>query len=173
VPGRARSTPTVRAGGIGCAAGGDPLAAALAAGETPSPEMVAAAGEAPRRALRGVAGLGGIVAGIAVSFAWARTSRSTRSSSTAEITRAEARDAPCQLVSPERSGKAFGFRWNEELVSNIRSVDKPVPRWDGSCTAPLPLGFRYRQSRDVLQLMFHTDLRRPAGVARRSRSYRA
>jgi Protein kinase domain len=47
--------------------GGDPLAAALAAGETPSPQMVAAAGEkegiAPRLA---VAGLAAVIVGIAI-----------------------------------------------------------------------------------------------------------
>jgi hypothetical protein len=37
--------------------GGDPLAAALAAGETPSPEMVAAAGETGRLSIRAGAGL--------------------------------------------------------------------------------------------------------------------
>ncbi|HEV2423327.1 MAG TPA: protein kinase [Terriglobia bacterium] len=50
--------------------GGDPLAAALAAGETPSPQMVAAAGEkegiAPRVA---VASLAGVLIGLAV-VAW-------------------------------------------------------------------------------------------------------
>ncbi len=49
--------------------GGDPLAAALAAGETPSPQMVAAAGEkegiAPRAA---VAGLAAVVAGMVIVF---------------------------------------------------------------------------------------------------------
>jgi len=53
--------------------GGDPLAAALAAGETPSPQMVAAAGEtegiAPRTA---VAGLAAVIAGlvIVVAIGW-------------------------------------------------------------------------------------------------------
>src|SRR5207249_10642555 len=46
--------------------GGDPLAAALAAGETPSPEMVAAAGEGEGLAPRVVAGLfAAILVGIA------------------------------------------------------------------------------------------------------------
>jgi serine/threonine protein kinase len=49
--------------------GGDPLAAALAAGETPSPQMVAAAGEkegiAPRVA---VASLAGVLIGLAIVF---------------------------------------------------------------------------------------------------------
>jgi predicted Ser/Thr protein kinase len=49
--------------------GGDPLAAALAAGETPSPQMVAASGEkegiAPRVA---VAGLAAVIAGMAIVF---------------------------------------------------------------------------------------------------------
>src|SRR5271157_1486300 len=50
--------------------GGDPLAAALAAGETPSPQMVAAAGEtegiAPRTA---VVALAAVIAGLAITVA--------------------------------------------------------------------------------------------------------
>jgi hypothetical protein len=42
---RSGAPPTIGDRCRGCLAGGNPLAAALAAGETPSPDMVAAAGE--------------------------------------------------------------------------------------------------------------------------------
>ena len=60
--------------------GGDPLAAALAAGETPSPELVAAAGEteglSPKIAIPWLAvGVAGIVATLVLGPSYAITSR--------------------------------------------------------------------------------------------------
>ena len=64
--------------------GGDPLAAALAAGETPSPEMLAAAGETSAfRPALGLSLLAAIVAGILIAWRCfgphARSSRECRS----------------------------------------------------------------------------------------------
>jgi serine/threonine-protein kinase len=151
--------------------GGDPLAAALAAGETPSPEMVAAAGEG--------AGLNArvawpiflaVLAGIAAAFAMAlRTSPldRMRPEYTTEVLAQKARDVVRQLVSPDRPrDEASGFKWNDDLVKHVTENDKPAPDWGKFFTQrPSPFEFWYRQSRDPLTaVMFHTDLLTPGLV---------
>jgi serine/threonine-protein kinase len=152
--------------------GGDPLAAALAAGETPSPEMVAAAGEG--------AGLSAriawpvylsVLAGIAASFVMAlRTSPLDlmRPEYTAEVLAQKSRDALRQLGYPARPGdEAYGFLWNDELMKHVRSTDT-VPRWkEVFAQRPSPLEFWYRQSHDPLTaLTFHSDVLTPGVVHR-------
>jgi serine/threonine-protein kinase len=152
--------------------GGDPLAALLAAGETPSPEVVAAAGEgaglSPRVAWPVYVA---ILAGMAASFAMAlRTSPldRMRPEYTAEVLAQKARDAIRQLGYTERAGdEAYGFEWNTELMKHVLSNDKPVPRWKEVLSQqPSPLVFWYRQSHDPLTATtFHTDLLTP-GIVR-------
>jgi serine/threonine-protein kinase len=151
--------------------GGDPLAAALAAGETPSPEMVAAAGEgaglSPRVAWPVFLF---IVAGIAASFAMAvRTSavNRIRPEYTAEVLAQKARDVLRQLGDSPRSGdEAFGFRWNEDLMKHVQTTDKPAPQWNQVFSqSPSPLEFWYRHSDSALtSTTFHTDLLTPGIV---------
>ncbi len=151
--------------------GGDPLAAALAAGETPSPEMVAAAGKGaglePRVAW---AVFVAVLAGMATSFAMAlRTSPldRMRPSYPPEVLAQKARDAVRQLGFTARPGdEAYGFRWNEGLTEHVKTNDKPAPRWDVVFTQrPSPLEFWYRQSREPLTATtFHTDLLTPGIV---------
>ena len=145
--------------------GGDPLAAALAAGETPSPEMVAAAGEG--------AGLGARVAvpvfvaalaAIATAFGIAvRTSplERIRPAYTTDVLSQKARDAirAISYTSPPRD-EAYGYGWSDELIDYVRMSDAPSPRWDVVLTQrPSPLIFWYRQSRSVLtSSVFHHDL---------------
>jgi len=153
--------------------GGDPLAAALAAGETPSPEMVAAAGEG--------AGLGprvawptlvAVVAGIALAFALAlKTSPLDRMHPeyNADVLAQKARDALGQLgLSPRGNDFAYAFVWNSDLTKYIQETDKPSPKWnDVLGQSPSPLEFWYRQSGDALTgLTFHTDLLTPGIVDR-------
>ncbi len=152
--------------------GGDPLAAALAAGETPSPEMVAAAGEgaglSPRVAWP-VFLL--IVAGVAASFAMAvRTSalNQLRPEYTAEVLAQKARDVVRQIGDSPRSGgdEAYGFRWNEDLMKYVQTTDKPAPQWDRVFSQPpSALEFWYRHSDTALtSTTFHTDLLTPGIV---------
>ena len=151
--------------------GGDPLAAALAAGETPSPEMVAAAGEGvalnPRIAW---AVLVCVIAGVAVSFAMAlRTSPLERMHPqyTAEVLAQKARDIAHVLTpSAIRGDEAHGFRWNTDLLEHVQTTDKPVPDWRKVLSErPSPLEFWYRQSPEPLTgLAFHTDLLTPGIV---------
>ena len=151
--------------------GGDPLAAALAAGETPSPEMVAAAGEgaglSPRVAWPVFLF---IVAGVAASFAMAvRTSvlNQIRPEYTAEVLAQKARDVIRQVGDSPRSGdEAYGFRWNEDLMKYVQTTDKPSPQWNQVFSQPpSALEFWYRHSDTALTGMtFHTDLLTPGIV---------
>jgi hypothetical protein len=86
---------------------------------------------------------------------------------TADVLAQKARDAARQLVAPERpADEAYGFQWNESLVKFVMSNDKPRPDWTKVYTQrPSPLGFWYRQSKDVLTgFAFHTDLLTPGIV---------
>jgi hypothetical protein len=153
--------------------GGDPLAAALAAGETPSPEMVAAAGEGAGLDAR-VAWLVflAILAGMVTSFALAlRTSPldAMRPAYPPEVLAQKARDAVRQLGYPLRPrDDAYGFEWHSELIDHIQTTDKPSPRWrEVLAQRPSPLVFWYRQSDQPLTaVMFHSDLLIPGVVQR-------
>ena len=153
--------------------GGDPLAAALAAGETPSPEMVAAAGEGAGLSARVAWPVFlAVLAGIAGAFGMAlRTSPldRLRPEYTTEVLAQKGRDAVRQLVSSERPrDEAAGFAWNDDLVRYVREHDQPAPDWNRVYTQrPSPLEFWYRQSHDPLTaVMFHNDLLTPGLVAR-------
>jgi serine/threonine-protein kinase len=153
--------------------GGDPLAAALAAGETPSPEMVAAAGEG--------AGLGArvawtvcllVVAGMVVSFALARKVNpleTMRPELSAEVLAQKAREALVRIGYPGRPrDAAYGFSWDDNFGDHVQREDKPAPRWhDVAVQRPSLLGFWYRQSPEPLTaLTFHSDLLTPGIVDR-------
>jgi serine/threonine-protein kinase len=153
--------------------GGDPLAAALAAGETPSPEMVAAAGEGAGLSARVAWPVFLVVlAGIACSFVMAlRTSPldRMRPEYTTDVLAQKARDAVRLLVSPARPrDEATAFEWNDDLVKHMRETDKPAPDWNKIYTQrPSPMEFWYRQSNEPLTgVMFHNDLLTPGLVDR-------
>ena len=153
--------------------GGDPLAAALAAGETPSPEMVAAAGGSiglsPRVAWPVFAA---ILVGAMVACALAlRTSPLDRMRPEygGEILAQKARDILGQLGLPTRGqDQASSFAWSDDLTKYFQDTDKPSPNWDVVLSqSPSPLRFWYRQSPDPLTaLAFHTDLLTPGIVDR-------
>ena len=97
--------------------GGDPLAAALAAGETPSPEMVAAAGQGAglRRSIA-VAVLLGIAFGLAVTSALTlRTSpfNLIRPELPPEVLAQKTREALARIGYDNRPrDQAYGFDWD-------------------------------------------------------------
>jgi serine/threonine-protein kinase len=151
--------------------GGDPLGAFLAAGETPSPELVAAAGEGAGLSLRVAWPIYiAVIAGLAASFVLAlRTSALDlmRPTYTTDVLAQKARDAIRQIGDPQRpADEAYGFRWNSDLMKHVLSTDKPAPRWQTVLTErPSPLEFWYRQSHDPLTATtFHTDLLTPGIV---------
>jgi len=132
--------------------GGDPLAAALAAGETPSPEMVAAAGEVG--ALRPVTAglvLGGlIVLLVAVGLLSPRVTMLGKSpvAKPPEVLAEKARellDASGYTTPPADS--AFGFGTRGSILRWIEKEDSSPGRWDRlSHPLTLPMAFWYRES---------------------------
>ncbi len=151
--------------------GGDPLAAALAAGETPSPEMVAAAGEgtglAPRVAIPLFLA---VLAGIALSFAlMIRTSAldQMRPEYSPDVLAQKARDMVQRLGYTRRPfDDAYGFFWDYPLIGHIEKTDKPLPRWKEILQQrPSLLRFWYRESEYPLTAgEFHDDILTPGVV---------
>ncbi|HSC28120.1 MAG TPA: serine/threonine-protein kinase, partial [Vicinamibacterales bacterium] len=151
--------------------GGDPLAAALAAGETPSPAMVAAAGEGAGIGGRVaipvyVASVAGIVAAYALTVTSSPLSR-LRPELTAEVLAQKAREAVRQIGYLDRPrDEAYGFEWDVEVVDYIRENDVPSPRWEQVLSnRPSPLRFWYRRSpAPMTAVEFHHDLLTPGIV---------
>lgn len=150
--------------------GGDPLAAALASGETPSPEMVAAAGEGAGLVRRiAIPVFLAALLGIAASYVLALRTQPLewmRPELTAEVLAQKARDAIRQLGYDERPvDEHYGFAWDEPLIDHIRNGERP-PQWDAVVSArPSPLTFQYRRSQSsMIGLQFHHDLLTPGIV---------
>ncbi|HET7151169.1 MAG TPA: serine/threonine-protein kinase [Candidatus Acidoferrum sp.] len=133
--------------------GGDPLAAALAAGETPSPEMVAAAGTTegmnPRMAL-GLLALT-IVGMVGYLFVAETTRLSNRGvlENPPEVLAARAKDVLVQLGYDEKPvDSAYSFSLAaDDHVKYILEHDKTPTRWNVlAADRPSPVVFWYRQS---------------------------
>jgi serine/threonine protein kinase len=153
--------------------GGDPLAAMLAAGETPSPELVAAAGEgAGFRPLAAWSMLAAIAAGLLAVLSLAlRESpfERVRPEYSRDVLTQKARDAITQLGYDSRArDAAVGFEWNDLLIQHVSKTDGPSPPWARILTQrPSPLTFWYRQSSEPLvATTFHDDLLTPGIVDR-------
>jgi hypothetical protein len=129
--------------------GGDPLAAALAAGETPSPEMVAASGskEGLRPAVAWgllvfiIAGTLGILAMSSRSMLHRRIPFEKSPEALVERTREFLKKVG---YSEKPAYSAYGFVANADLLSYLESLDKTSNRWK-SLNAKAIL-FWYRQS---------------------------
>ncbi|HSD72476.1 MAG TPA: protein kinase [Thermoanaerobaculia bacterium] len=129
--------------------GGDPLAAALAAGETPSPEMVAASGEVEGlRPAVAWACLSVVLVGLAASV-WlsprAQLLERVGAEMPPEVLTARAHELLQQIGYRERPvDEAVGFRIGEEYLRYVRQHDKSPSRWDHLERGGLQ--FWYRQS---------------------------
>src|SRR5262245_60410406 len=133
--------------------GGDPLAAALAAGETPSPELVAAAGEteglAPRVAVLWLAGIAAALA-FAIYFAPRLTilSRLNLETSPDALTR----DARVLIQKFGYTAKPADSAWGLDYDADYREYAKAHPketaaRWDRPAAGQPPIvHFWYRES---------------------------
>jgi serine/threonine-protein kinase len=142
--------------------GGDPLAAALAAGETPSPQMVAAAGQIegmkPKIALfcllACLLGLIGAVALIGKSDAFSGMPLDL----SPDVLTQKAKDIVSQLgYSPKSVDSAKDFSYDSELQRWLRQNDKPRPQWNRILSEDPPvLRFTFRQSP---RYMVPTDVR--------------
>ena len=146
----------------GALPGGDPLAAALAAGETPSPQMVAAAGEtAGLRPGVAVACLAAVLIALAVSaYLNIRDSALEKMhlDQPPEVLAQKARETIAHLDYTQKSADtAFGFDYDTDLQS---AVDKGKNAdWDAILAGrPSLLYFWYRQSPDLMVASNYQDL---------------
>ena len=136
--------------------GGDPLAAALAAGETPSPEMVAAAGETAGLPVRtALASLAFTLLGlVAFYFLSAHTSglRKMELPYSAEVLAQRSRDMVRQLgYAPPPLDSTSAFAWNDAYLEHLDHAGGTHPNWDSVLQhRPALLTFWYRQSPDFL-----------------------
>jgi serine/threonine-protein kinase len=154
--------------------GGDPLAAALAAGETPSPEIVAAAGETvglrPRVALICLAAV--LVAVASIGFLGVRYSGLDRMhlEQTPEVLAQKAREIALRLGYPHRPlDTAYGFDYDSDLQDAIEKNDKPRPDWNMILAGrPSLFYFWYRQSPDYMYAEGYRDQFLNPGIVTRS-----
>lgn len=135
--------------------GGDPLAEALAAGETPSPEMVAAAGEGVGLNVRTAfllvaASIVGLFAqaGIAVHL---NALEHMRLDYSPEVLAQKAREMIQHLGYPARPADDwYAIEFDGEFLNYAESHDHP-PHWlEILGSRPAPLLFRYRQSPSLM-----------------------
>lgn len=132
--------------------GGDPLAAALAAGETPSPEMVAAAGELqglrPRLAITLLAAL---VLGV-IATLWSADHYKLHNlvplDNPPEVLAARAREVLRDLgYAQPYADEAYSFDGDGGYINYIREHDKSPNRWEALKTGrPASIFFWYRRS---------------------------
>lgn len=138
----------------GALPGGDPLAAALAAGETPSPQLVAASGETEGfRPKTAVAVFGAVLLGLALTVYFAIRYNGYDKMSlelTPEVLTQKARETITHLGYEGRpSDSAYGFNNDGDFQNAVEKNDKPHPNWDAVLAArPSLLQYWYRQSPD-------------------------
>ncbi len=132
--------------------GGDPLAAALAAGETPSPQMVAAAGENTGLAPRvGLAALTALLLGTLL-FIYMGVKEdgleTLHPSKPPEVLAHHAREILATIGYPERPADSAGqFGYNNWFLSYLDKAGGPAPDWKQILLQrPQMLEFWYRQS---------------------------
>lgn len=151
--------------------GGDPLAAALAAGETPSPEIVAAAAEgtalAPRIAIPLFVA---VLLGVIINFVAANRNSALemiRPELSPEVLSQKARDVIQKLGYPgRRADDEHGFFAETGLIDYIKKTDKPVPHWNEALSQGPPLlRFWYREGPYPLTAVaFHSEMLTPGIV---------
>jgi hypothetical protein len=146
--------------------GGDPLAAALAAGETPSPELVAAAGETeglkPRAAVAMLVFILVAVAAACVLTGKGEMTNVVPLGDPPEVLAAKTRDLIRQLgytASPADS--AYSYEYDGDYVRYIQNRQKSPGRWEQLRSGtPSAIKLWYRQSPRYLEP--HNLFRSPA-----------
>ncbi|HEV2401855.1 MAG TPA: serine/threonine-protein kinase [Candidatus Sulfotelmatobacter sp.] len=151
--------------------GGDPLAAALAAGETPSPELVAASGETEGlRPKAAIAILAGVLVGLAfMMYLSVRYNGYDRMNLdlTPEVLQQKAREVITRLgYEGKPADSSYGLEVNGDFQDWVEKNDKPRPDWDAVLSGrPSLLKYWYRQSPDTLVANdFHDNLLTPGVV---------
>jgi predicted Ser/Thr protein kinase len=151
-----RSRPKSALSVAGALPGGDPLAAALAAGETPSPEMVAAAGEtsglAPRIAIACLAAILVGLAGAVYLVVRHNALDQMGAELSPEVLAQKAHETIARLGYEARPADSFyDLDYDTDFVSYVEKHDKPRPQWDQIVhSRPSMLLFWYRQSPELL-----------------------
>lgn len=148
--------------------GGDPIAAALAAGETPSPEMVAAA--PTEGTLRPEIG-GGLLAALFVILAlccwltkYTEVYRLTPLDNSPEVLNARARDVVKKMgYAYAPLANAAGIILKEDYLQYIAEHDSSPLRWNKLRTeGPGPYRFWYRQSPRYFDTLENINVDNPA-----------
>jgi len=143
--------------------GGDPLAAALAAGETPAPQVVAAAGSMTGLS-RGAAaaGMGAVIVGLAL--VWAMSVGGSGLSalgleSSPEVLTQKARETLRRLgYEATPMDTAQGLTFDTDFMRYVESNDKPRPDWRTVLSGrPSPLSFWYRSSPHSMTVLGFMD----------------
>jgi serine/threonine-protein kinase len=136
--------------------GGDPLAAALAAGETPSPQLVAASGETeglrPRAA---IAILAAILVGLSFTVYYSIHYSAYEKMGlelTPDVLTQKAHEMIAHLGYEGRPvDSAYDLDIDRDFLTAVEKGDKPHPDWNAVLAArPSPLHYWYRQSLDTL-----------------------
>ncbi len=127
--------------------GGDPLAAALAAGETPSPEMVAASGETEGlRLVVAWAVLAGVILSVIVAIllsAQIKLYRRVPLEKSPEVLAEHARDILQSAgYSEPPVDTAMGFYEGKDFLRYIAQHDKSKTRWDNLGTGAFVFWYR-------------------------------
>jgi tRNA A-37 threonylcarbamoyl transferase component Bud32 len=143
--------------------GGDPLAAALAAGETPSPEMVAAAGEtAGLRPDVAMICLAAVLVALGLN-AFLRVHYSgldrVHLEQTPDVLAQKGREIAARMGYPNHPlDSAYGFNYDSDLEEAIAMNDKPRPDWNTILAGrPTLFSFWYRQSPDYMYAEGYRD----------------
>jgi len=134
--------------------GGDPLAAALAAGETPSPQLVAASGETEGlRPKAAIAILAAVLLGLSFSVYYSihyNAFEKMGLEMTPEVLTEKAHEIIARLGYEGRpADRAYGLKIDGDFQDAVEKNDKPHPNWDAVLAArPSLLQYWYRQSPD-------------------------
>ncbi|HET9315919.1 MAG TPA: serine/threonine-protein kinase, partial [Vicinamibacteria bacterium] len=132
--------------------GGDPLAAALAAGETPSPELVAAAGESEGLRARWAAALVATTVVCVAVLPWLarplNLHRMVPFDKTPAALEDRARELLVRLGHTEPAyDSSTGFSHDRDYMNDVEEKDKSPHRWDGLRSGSPPVAqFWFRDS---------------------------
>ncbi|MEI6670029.1 MAG: serine/threonine-protein kinase [Acidobacteriota bacterium] len=141
--------------------GGDPLAAAVAAGETPSPEMVAAAGSegtlSRRKAWGALAAAILSLAGVIALYGWVEMPALLRFKGSPDVLRSHARDILAELgYRDDPADSAWWFSVEPDYQRYLVGLEPAARRFAGLADErPGPLAFHYRQSSQHLAPLSH------------------
>jgi serine/threonine-protein kinase len=148
--------------------GGDPIAAALAAGETPSPEMVAAA---PKQGILSPVMAGSLLAVFLLLVGlgswlskYTAIYRLSPLGDSPEVLRSRARDVVKDLgYSEAPADYADGFVLKEDYLDYIANNDQSPQRWEKMRNIPPgPYRYWYRQSPRYFETIETIEVNKPA-----------